>query len=599
MAAENWLIIGILAVSLILFVWEQLRADVVALIVLVACVVTGLVPARNAFLGFADPAVVTVWTVFIISGGITRTGLAERIGGIITRLAGENERAILITMMGITATMSAFMNNIGAVAIMLPAVMGLCRRLDIPPSKMLMPLAVAALLGGNITLIGTPPNLIAVALMEQLTPTTGLQPFQFFDYTPTGLIVTVVGLIYMLLIGFSLLPSRTSGEEVSEGYEIPADLLTEAIVTEDSAIHKRRIRKVRFGLENDVALLYVRRGEQFLPQSSDQRLRAKDVLLIEGPSDHVTRVSQKLRLPLRSEWEAETIEAQLQAGGRLIEMTLSPRSRFRGLTLREIGFRSRYGVTVLAIRHAGESLVSQVVDVPLRFGDVLLTQGPADRYEGLKLNPNFIVLDNTPQKRGFRHEKGGIALAILLLTLIAVIFVPADAVSITMLIGAIAVVVTGVLTIEEAYDAIDWKAVFLIAGMLPLGEAMNNTGTAEILAQGVIAALGDQGPRVLLGAIFVLTAGLTSVISNAAATVLIIPIAVSSALTLGINPEPFVMTVVIAASSAFLLPIGHQANIIIYGLGGYRFADFLKVGIWLTLLLLVVVVVVMPLIWPF
>ncbi|MFT5193196.1 MAG: di/tricarboxylate transporter [Cellvibrionaceae bacterium] len=595
MTSQNWLIIGILVVSLILFIREKPRVDVVALLVLVACVVFGLVDPLQAFVGFSDPAVITVWTVFIISGGITRTGVAEQIGAFISRLAGNDPWRILLVMMIITAVMSSVMNNIGAVAIMLPAIMGICRQHQIAPSKMLMPLSVAALLGGNITLIGTPPNLIAIASMQQ----AGLEPFSFFAYAPTGLLVTAVGLLYMLFIGYRLLPERTSGEEISEGYDLSADMLTEVVLKEDSQLINTSVNKVRFGLENDVAIVYVRRGDKFIQQSSGRVLMAQDVLLIEGPHEQVIKLSEKLGLQPRTALKQLAVAKKLEAAGELVEITLSPRSRFRGLTLRDIGFRSRYGLTVLGIRHEGEPLVSNVVDVPLRFGDVLLTQGASEYFDGLKVNPNFIVLDNEPQKRGLRRDKAPYAVGILLLTIVAIIFVPSNAVSVTMLIGAIAIVLTGVLTMEEAYDAIDWKSIFLIAGMLPLGDAMNNTGTAELIAGGVISAVGGWGPLIVLGTVFILTALLTSVISNAAATVLIIPISINAARQLGVNPEPFIMTTVIAASSAFLLPIGHQANIIIYGLGGYRFSDFLKVGSWLTLLLLIIIMIFVPIIWPF
>ncbi|MFK7800896.1 MAG: SLC13 family permease [Anaerolineae bacterium] len=595
MTVQNWLIIGILVSSLVLFIREKPRVDVIALLVLVACVIFGLVDPLRAFAGFADPSVITVWTVFIISGGITRTGVAEQIGAFISRLAGDSPWHILLVMMLITASMSAFMNNIGAVAIMLPAIMGICRQHNIAPSKMLMPLSVAALLGGNITLIGTPPNLIAIASMQQ----AGLEPFSFFAYAPTGILVSVVGLLYMLFIGFKLLPERTSGEEISDGYELSADFLTEVVITLNSPLIGKPINEVRFGLENDTAIIYARRKDEFLQQSSSRMLAENDVLLIEGPHEQVLNLSKKLDLHPKSELEKATVAEELEAAGDLVEITLSPRSRFRGLTLRDIGFRSRYGLTVLGIRHTGEPLVSNVVDVPLRFGDVLLTQGAPEKFEGLKVNPNFIVLDNEPQKRGLRRDKAPYAIGILLLTVFAILFVPSDAVSVTMLVGAIAIVLTGVLTMEEAYEAIDWKSIFLIAGMLPLGEAMNNSGTAELLASGVITAVGGWGPLIVLGSVFLLTAFLTSIISNAAATVLIVPISINAAHQLGVNPEPFVMTTVIAASSAFLLPIGHQANIIIYGLGGYKFSDFLKVGVWLTLLLLAVILIFVPLIWPF
>lgn len=594
MTIDNWLVFAILTSALVMFVREKPRVDIVALLVLVACVLSGLVGPREAFLGFSDPAVITVWTVFILSGGVIKTGIAESIGEQMTRLAGNDPRRILIVMMLITASMSAFMNNIGAVAIMLPAVMGICRQLQLPPSKLLIPLSAAALLGGNITLIGTPPNLIAAAAMEQ----SGVTAFGFFDYTPTGLIVSLVGLIYMVVIGYRLLPERTSGEAITENYQIPDSFLTEATVNANSPLVGQSINRIRFGLENDVAIVYVRRGDEFLPQASDRQVHINDTVLIEGPYEQVQRLGDALNLRMREHPESDTIEQKLEAAGELVEITLSPRSRFRGLTLREIGFRSRFGLSVLAIRHEGEPLVSKVVDVPLRFGDVLLTQGLPKQIDSLKVNPNFIILDNVRQKRGIRRDKAPHALAVLLLTLGAVIFMPREMVSTTMLLGSIVMVMSGALTMNEAYQSIDWKSVFVIAGMLPLGAAMNNTGTAELIADSAIRASGNLGALAVMAVIFIVTACLTSIISNAAATVIVVPIAVNAAYGLSVNPEPFVITAVVAASSAFLLPIGHQANIIIYGLGGYRFADFVKVGFWLTLLLLVVMLLVVPIIWP-
>lgn len=595
MTTANWLVIAILFIALILFVREKPRVDVVALLVLVACVLTGLVDPRDAFLGFADPAVVTVWAVFILSGGITKTGVAEQIGNLMTHFAGESPKRILLVMMLLTATMSAFMNNIGAVATMLPAVTGICRKLRIPPSKMMIPLAVSGLLGGNITLIGTPPNLIASAMMAQ----AGIEPFRFFDYAPTGLLVTLLGLAYMFTVGYFLLPAHTTGDSPAEAYQIPEDFLTQVVITDQSPLVNQRINEVRFGLENDVAIVYARRGDDFVQQASDRRLRVDDVLLIEGPFGQVEAIAEKMALQLPKRHQQDEVEAELEAAGDLVEITLSPRSRYRGQTLSEVGFRPRYGISVLAVRHEGEPTASNVADVRLRFGDVLLAQGASRRIDDLKLNSNFIVLDNEKQRRGIRREKAKIAMLVMAVTLISLAFVPSPYISTTMLLGAIVMVLSGALTMEEAYESIDWKSVFLIAGMLPIGAAMDSTGTAAMLANGVIDSIGRFGPTLVMAALFVLTAILTSIISNAAATVLIIPIAIGAAQGLQIDPRPFVMTTVIAASSAFLLPIGHQANIIIYGVGGYRFTDFVRVGGLLTLMLLVAVVLAVPLIWPF
>lgn len=594
MTGDNWLVLGILAVSLILFIREKPRMDVVAMGVLIATVMTGLVDPRAAFEGFSDPAVVTVWAVFIISGGITKTGVAEQIGQWMIRQVGDSQTRLLVLMMLTAGVMSAFMNNIGAVAILLPAVMSICRERNIPPSKMLIPLAVASLLGGNITLIGTPPNLIAAQMMTD----AGIEPFGFFDFAPSGIAVLVVGVAYMLIIGRKLLPTRSIGSELAESYDMRS-YLTEVVVTDRSPLVWKKVNSIRFGLENDVAIVYVRRGDEVLQQASDRRIQTNDVILLEGPAQDVKRVSDKLNLRRRTSLQQNELDRELEGQGRIVEMALSPQSIYIGKTLREMGFRSRYRITVLAIRHEGEPIATNVVDVPLRLGDVLLVQASANRINALKPNPHFIILDPTPTRRDRHPKRAPYAVAILFLTVLGIMLMSRDHVATVMLAGGIGMVLVGALTMEDAYQSIDWKSVFLIAGMLPLGMAMQSTGTAQLLADSMIGLTGGQSPILLLITLFIVTTLLTSVISNAAAAVLLIPIAISAAASLSVNPQPLVMTTVIAASSAFLLPIGHQANIIIYGPGNYRFFDFVKVGVWLNLLLLGVVALIVPLVWPF
>lgn len=596
MTIENWTVLAILVVSLALFILEKPRVDVVALMVLVACVATGLVAPENAFQGFASPAVVTVWAVFILSGGLEKTGIADAIGRMMQRAAGDSPNRLLVVMMFIAGILSGLINNIGTVAILLPAVMSVCRRINVAPSKMLIPLAVASLLGGNITLIGTPPNLIAVDLMASY----GVEPFNFFEFAPTGLVALGVGLLYMLLVGKHLLPSREAiGDEVADPYHLRG-YLVEAMVDEDSLLLGKHINQVRFGLENDVAIVYVRRGDIFMQQSSDRVIRPNDIILFEGTMEHILRVCTQLGLQIRPGLSENDLDQELQGDGTIVELTLSPRSGFRRKTLRELGFRARFGVTILAVRHEGESVATSLVDVPLRFGDVLLAQGEPTNIERLKENPHLIVLDNATQpKRGVNSGRAPYAILVMLATILSMFFFGRSAVPTVMLTGAIGMVLVGALSMEEAVRSIDWKAVFLIAGMLPLGDAMQATGSAELFANYMIDFTGQWGVVAVMISIYFLATLLTSVISNAAAAVLIVPIAINVAQQLGVNPQPFVMTAVVASSSAFLLPIGHQANIIIYGPGNYRFVDFLRVGIWLNLLLMIILAIVIPIVWPF
>lgn len=596
MTGENWLILGTLGVAVVLFISDRVRVDLVALLVLISLVLTGLLTPEDAFSGFASPAVITVWAVFIISGALFRSGVADVLARLMMRLAGRDPLRLLTVIMITAGGMSAFMNNIGAVAILLPAVVSISREVKYPPSKLLMPLAFAALLGGNMTLIGTPPNILASAILDDYG---GIAPFSFFDFLPTGLIVLGAGIIYMLLLGHRLLPERTPGGELSGEYPV-REYLTEMRVEEHSPLVGDPLGRARFGEKYDLTILQARRGGlEVLGPDTDRPLRPGDVLLVEGPVRDILRAGRVEGLRPEpgwsvQEWGAETAVTpdQLQ----LAEITLAPRSHQEGATLKEINLRARYGTSVLAMRHAGESLVTNLGAVPLQFGDVLLVQGAPDKLELLRRDNDFLMLDLPPIEMR-RIEKAPLTVLILLGVLLAVA-VGWWSVSTTMLVGAALMVLTGVLTMDEAYEAIDWKSVFLIAGMLPLGIAMENTGTARLLADQIVTAVGGWGVYAVLAGVFLLTALLTEVISNAAATVLMVPIAIDAALNLGANPQTFVMATVIAASTSFLMPVGHQVNVIIYGPGGYKFSDYARVGIGLNLILLLLVVTAVPLVWP-
>lgn len=593
MTADNWLVLAILAAAVVLFTTDRLRVDVVALLVLASLVLTGLLTPAEAFSGFASPAVVTVWAVFIISGGLFYSGVADRLARAMLRLAGTSALRLLIVLMITVGVMSAFMNNIGAVAILLPAVVALSRQLHIAPSRLLMPLAFAALLGGNMTLIGTPPNILASAILQEYG---GVEPFAFFDFLPMGLIVLVAGILYMVLIGRHLLPERNPSGDLANEYPV-REYLTEVGVGEASPLVGRSVSETRFGESYDLNVVEVRSNGRVLGPSTEHRLAPGDVLLLEGAADEILALSkgQDLR-PIPSwsgaQWHPEDNPRDLQ----LAEITLAPHSQHDGHTLKELNFRARYGLSVLAMRHNGESLATHLGDVPLSFGDSLLLQGAPQKLNLLRSDPNFLVLD-TPQIEQRRTEKATLAILVLL-SVLAVVTTGWLDVSVAMLLGAVAMVIGGVLTMDEAYQAIDWQSVFLIAGMLPLGVAMETSGTARLLADQIVGLVGAWGPLAVLGGIFVLTALLTEVISNAAATVLVVPIAIDAAFGLNVNPQTFVMATVIAASTSFLMPVGHQVNVIIYGPGGYKFTDYTRVGIGLNLLILLLVLTVLPLVWP-
>lgn len=594
MTFDNFLVLTILFTAVVLFVSEKLRADVVALLVLLSLIVTGLLTVDEALQGFASPAVVTVWAVFIISAGLQRSGAADILARQLLRWAGESETRLLNFLMAGAGIMSAFMNNIGAVAILMPAVITLGRKLNISPSKLLMPLAFAALLGGNMTLIGTPPNILASDIMAGY----GVEPFGFFDFLPTGILVLAAGIIYMMLVGRKLIPDRIPPGGYVQEYHV-RDYLTEVLISPESALIGKRVNETDLGSAFNLNVVYVRTQEEQKGSSMRERpLQAKDFILLKGKPQDIIDANETYRLQPVADFASEAWSDYSDADDlHLAEITLGPRSHLEGKTLKEIDFRDRYGLSVLALRHNGVDQVTQLSELSIQFGDSLLVQGPTERFNALLNDDDLLVLER-PNIEKRRTRKIPIASMILLgVVIIAALgWLPVAAV---MLGGALVMVIGGVLNMDEAYQAIDWKAVFLIAGMLPLGLAMEKTGTAQLMAEQVVGLTGDLGSIAVLCTLFILTALLTEVISNAAAAVLVIPIAIDVALDLNLNAQPFVMATVIAASTSFLMPIGHQVNVIIYGAGGYKFSDYARVGVWLNLILLGMVAIFVPIIWSF
>jgi di/tricarboxylate transporter len=591
---ENILVILILLSAVILFVTEKLRVDVVAMLVLLALIATGLITVQEAFSGFASPAVVTVWAVFIISGALTISGVADYIAQWMLRLVGQSEQRLLLLLMLTVGVMSSFMNNIGAVAILMPAVISIGRKLKIPTSRLLMPLAFAALLGGNMTLIGTPPNILATNIMAEY----GVEPFSFFDFLPTGLLALGIGMVYMMVVGRFLLPDRTPVGDLSEQYHV-RDYLTELRIGEKSSLVGQTLAETDLGKNYDLNVIYVRDNNESIVVSAvdGYRLKPGDVLLVEGVPQEIINIRRRYKLQNVENWTSDLWHPEENNDEfHLAEVTLAPNSRYENKSLKEIGFRNSYNLSVLAIRHNGTDQTASLGGVPLQFGDSLLVQGASDKFAQLLNDPNLMALE-TPDIELRRTHKAPISMLILLLVVVAAasgLFPIAP----VMLAGAMAMVITRVISMEEAYRAIDWKAVFLIAGMLPLGIAMESTGTAQLLANQLVVWTGGWGALVVLACVFVMTALLTEVISNAAATVLMVPIAIDVALSLNANVQPFVMATVLAASTSFLTPVGHQVNVLVFGAGGYKFSDYARLGLGLNVLMLLLVVTVLPLIWP-
>ncbi len=776
------LVLGILAISLILFVSEVIRMDVVALLVLGTLAITGLVDSSQAFAGFSNSAVITVWAMFILSEGLTRTGIADVIGRQVMRLAGRREMAVIFVIMITGAVLSAFMNNIGVAALMLPVVVDVARRTRIPASRLLMPLAYSTLLGGLTTLIGTPPNLL---ISESLTQ-NGYAPFALFDFTQLGGSIMILGVLFVTLIGRLLLPRKRAehdktvsqrtlrtryklhersfllrvprhsilvGKTLAESrigsstgliilalirdgrsQTLPSRqivlrggdgilvqgrvdqfrelrrwsdlviereapvlksmvaakvLYAEVTIADGSPLVAELIRHAAFRSRFDVAvvgllrkdgyrltnLAYVplkagerilvqgetdailalekfadftdveifspeRLAEQYhadermfvvrLPKESDlagvtlrksrladvfdfrvlavfregtlkvmprgdEVLEGGDLLLIEGqPGDlDVLRGLQELDIDISVASNLGKFDSERLT---LLDATLDPRSRLAGKTVGELNFRERYGVELAGIWRQGEAVGTELADERLQIGDALLLLGPHKRLQLLSTDSDFLIL--SPLRRKPPDTRRAPLAAVIMLCVVVSVMLGMVPIAVAAVVGGTIMVLTGCLTMEHAYRAIDWRAIFLIAGMLPLGTAMQDTGAATYLAGQVMTLLGDAGPWPVIMGLYVLTALATMIIPTAALVVLMSPIVLSAMSDMGLQPETAMMAVAIAASASFTSPISHPANILVMGPGGYRFVDYLKVGVPLTIVVFFAVMVLLPILWP-
>jgi len=785
MSAEIIMVLVILAAVIVLLVTEWMPLEVLALLVLGVLAVSGIVSPTEALAGFSNPAVVTIWAVFILSGGLTRTGIANILGRQLMKVAGHKESLLVVIIMVVAGVLSAFMNNVAVAALMLPVVMDIARKTKRSPSTLLMPLAYGSLLGGLTTMIGTPPNILVTEALRE----NGLTPFKLFDFTPVGLAVMVSGITFVTFIGTRILPKRRVAKETSRThqdfrsqYELQEHLFKIKIPT-DSVLVGKTVAKSRLGSGLDLNVVGITRGNQTLlaPEITEtiqrndvlivagrleriqelnhwgqllietktigvddlfahgmqvaelqlspnsayanqtlseigfrnqfglnvlaiqrkghqidenlkvQSLKAADGLLVHGPAAQmetlendtnflppkqlkptmlrsnypldkrlrqlrVPEASKLIGLSLNESRLGDAVDVQIlyvvrqngtafvptskdcfeledrlvvsgssdmisilqmqglegvfvedqsypidlsvleddQVG--LIEVMLSPHSVLSGITLSQMNFREKYGLTVLAIWHKGRAYRSDLRNMALQLGDALLLYGPWKKLIVLGREPDFLVLTEIAQEVP-REEKSKLALIIMIAVLLPVImgWLP---IYIAVVIGAAFMILTKCLTMEEAYRYIEWKAVFLIAGMLPLGTALDKSGAARLLAEGVVDSLGPFGPYAVLFGLLVITFIGTSIIPTAALVVLMVPIALKTSASLGISPHALMMGIAMAASSSFTSPISHPANVLVMGPGGYRFTDYLKVGVPLTLIVLLVLMLILPILWP-
>ncbi len=591
-------ILLVLLATVVLFLWGRWRHDLVALAALMGCVLLGLVSAEQAFVGFGHPAVITVACVLILSRGLQDTGAVHRL----TRWLlpkGMGLVAGIAALAGLGALLSAFMNNVGAMALLLPVALQLAKRFDMPPSRTLMPLAFGTILGGMTTLIGTPPNLIVAGFRA-----AGGQGFGMFDFSPVGGAVALTGLAFLALLGWRLVPAREKG---AVGDFDTAAYLAEAHVPEGSRTIGKTLRQADTSLDQEGAQIVglIRDDVHLYAPNPRRRIRAGDVLIIEAEPDDLSKALSDLQLSLGVPKDTEadvdqagTDEESDDRGGAVVlqELVVMPGSGLLGRSCGGLQLNERYGISVLAVSRQGKRTIRRVKAMRFQAGDLLLTQGPPETLAKFTNEYQLVPLAD----RDIRLPRPGKAIAATTIMALAIMvaavgLLPASA---SFAIGVLLMGVSGIIPPRDLYQAVDWPVVVLLGSLIPVAGAMASTGTADLLANALLNELAQGAPIVAMTLLLVVTMTMSDFMNNAATAAVMCPIAISGAQQLGVSSDPFLMAVAIGASCAFLTPIGHQNNTLILGPAGLRFGDYWRLGLPMEILVVVVSVPMLLLVWP-
>jgi di/tricarboxylate transporter len=589
MTLEIALVLGVAIIAILLFATEKLRIDAVALLVLSSLAILGLINPGEALSGFSNQATITVAAMFILAAGLQNSGALSGIG----RLLGKANSPFLflVVLFGILAVVAPFVNNTAIVAVFMPLVMTAAAAIGMSASKALIPLSYVSQMAGVCTLVGTSTNLLVNAMARDL----GHPGFSMFEFTPLGIICFVTGCIYLLTIGRWLLP-QTRATELVEHYEL-GKYITELRVMPDSSLIGTSVGEAKLGEEFGVYVLELLRGQEKVWSPRSQTLEEGDILIARGDWSKLDELRKETGLEINSEFQLKqrTLEEDTQQV--LTEVMIAPRSRVIGSTLAMLDRRWQHSATVLAVHRRGEVLRKQLKEVRLNVGDVLLMLTPESEMQALRKDTNVIVLSQRDQDRpmGWRAPFA-LATMVLVIGISAIGWAP---IAITALIGAVAMTLAGCLEADEVYDAIDWRIIILLAGLLPLGIAMSQSGAAEFIVANTLGQVSHMGPLVVLAVLYLMALLLTEFMSNAAAAVILTPIGMSTAAMLGVDATPFLIAVTFAASTSFATPVGYQTNTMVYSAGGYRFVDFIKVGLPLNLIFWVLGVIFIPVFWPF
>jgi len=586
------LVMGVLVLAILLFIFEWVRVDVVGILMMIILPLLGLVTPQEAISGLSSNAVVSIIAVIIIGAGLDKTGAMNSLARVLLKFAGKSESRIMILISGTVAFISSFMQNIGAAALFMPAAKRICRQTNIPVSRILMPMGFCAIIGGCITLIGSSPLILLNDVMKISDPS--VEPFGLFAVTPVGLALIVAALIYFVVLGRFILPAGQGdesgngpmSEELERTYHDIGNIFE--VDVPDSFEGPKSLDSLEFRpIFFTTVLAIASKGEPtvFTPDYSDT-ISGGDTLAVEGPPELVAKMAETFGWLVKEDLEifAESLSPN-NAG--IIEAIITPRSKLVGRTLRSFSFRKKNGVTPLAVYHDNKTYVGGISTLTLRAGDALLLQGPWERFHYLQERTDLgLVFTEKVQGEILRTDKVKFAVGSLLLALVMILGFHVQ-LSIALLTGAIAMVLTKVMSIDEAYASVDWMTVFLLGGLIPLGIAFEKTGAAKLIAETIMGAMGTVSPLILLTVIGILTSFFTLVASNVGATVLMVPLAMNMAGSAGADPRIAALVVAVACSNTFILPT-HQVNALIMRPGGYKTKDYFRAGAGMTILYLIV-----------
>ncbi len=592
---EVWeqIFVGALVVLVfVAFMKEWFSPDLVAMSAFVLLILFGILDPGQALSVLGNPAPITIGCMFILSAALERTGLIEALGSWFKKVAGKTEFTILLIMMIIVAPLSAFVNNTPVVVVFMPILLSLSRELDLKASRFLIPLSYAAIAGGTCTIIGTSTNLVAAGVATD----AGLEPFGMFETGKMGIFFVGITGVYLMLFGRRLLPDRVTLATLFDSEE-GKEFLTQAFISEQSPLVGKLFTESPLAKMREIRIIeVVREGKPLKRPLPKICFEEGDQLLFKSHVSGVVEINATEGLDLMpgSDLGLDRVHTESAV---LMEGILGPQSRLAGHSLKELNFRQRYGVLILAVHRRGENLRERFEDVKLAFGDTLLVEGPVDRMNELFAQKDFVNLSR-PKQRPLRRSKAPIALAALggFIFLASLHILP---IVVLALSAALLTLLTRCIDSQDAYDSVEWKVIFMIFGMLALGKSLQVTNAAAVVSEQAVDWFGAYGPQVVLAVIYLLAAVLTEIITNNAVAALLTPLAIAVGVQLGVDPRPFVVAVMFGSSASFMTPIGYQTNTFVYGAGGYKFTDFMRVGAPLALILWIAATLLIPVLWPF